>query len=329
MPPFRKYAYPMDAEYRPWPRRPKVFDALALYLLAMAGLLVFTCLRAAIPALNRYGIGGAAAEVMLLLLPCLRFIRGHDGAKPAVRLVPIDAQTGLLCALLGLCCVHFASCLGDWWCLLLDALGARIPQGASLAGAGAWELALRVLAQGLVPAVCEEILLRGVVFSAMERRGTRFALFVSAVLFAALHGSFTALPVQLLMGLVFGFATLAGASVLGAVLCHGGYNIWLLLRSAWFDSGLRAGDYARWTDYLNARGGVGQLALSTAISLVFVCGAMVLLRRARQRHRRPLNPMLRPRPLAMDTHTMMVLVSICVTASALYLTDLLGLFGGL
>lgn len=72
----------------------------------------------------------------------------------------------------------------------------------------------------IIPAVCEELFFRGIIFSEYRRFGTANAVIVSAVCFAMLHFSLTNFFVYLFTGLVFGFVTAMTRSILPSVALH-------------------------------------------------------------------------------------------------------------
>ncbi len=77
-----------------------------------------------------------------------------------------------------------------------------------------------LLALVIIPAVCEELLFRGVVLSEYRPLGEANAVIVSALGFAMLHFSTTNFPVYLFAGLLLGIVTIASRSVIPAVVLH-------------------------------------------------------------------------------------------------------------
>ncbi len=83
----------------------------------------------------------------------------------------------------------------------------------------------------LLPALCEEILLRGVVSFALANRFGRVAGVVgSAVLFALLHFSLYRLAPTFLLGCSFGAMAIATGSIIPSIVAHALNNgaLWLL-----------------------------------------------------------------------------------------------------
>ena len=89
--------------------------------------------------------------------------------------------------------------------LLLPAEKTALPEGAALGWA-----ALRIC---LVTPLAEELAFRGGALYLLQPLGGAGAVVVQAVLFAALHGSWTARAYALGMGLIFGWAAQKAKSV--------------------------------------------------------------------------------------------------------------------
>mgnify|MGYP000815194723 CR=1 FL=1 len=89
--------------------------------------------------------------------------------------------------------------------LLLPAEKTALPEGAALAWA-----ALRIC---LVTPLAEELAFRGGALYLLQPLGGAGAVVVQAVIFAALHGSWTARAYALGMGLIFGWAAQKAKSV--------------------------------------------------------------------------------------------------------------------
>jgi membrane protease YdiL (CAAX protease family) len=86
-------------------------------------------------------------------------------------------------------------------------------------------LAVKLAVLALVPALCEEILVRGAIARGLRPRlGLFGAALLSSIYFAALHGSLARLPITFLLGIVLAVATLRSGSLVPAILIHAGNN---------------------------------------------------------------------------------------------------------
>ena len=81
-------------------------------------------------------------------------------------------------------------------------------------------LLLTLLAVGVLPAVTEELLLRGVLLPPLRRFGDGFAAACTAALFALLHQNMEQAPMAFVSGLALGWVYLRGGKLALPVLVH-------------------------------------------------------------------------------------------------------------
>lgn len=132
-----------------------------------------------------------------------------------------------------------------------------------------------ILAYGLLPAFCEELVFRGILCAEHEKHGILYAATVSALFFAFLHFDLTALPVYLFSGLLLALVMYVTRSSVAAMIVHLCYNLFGIFVQA----GL--------SGYCKSTGSIGLLVVLLIalllLSSAFFCGevARVLRRRAR------------------------------------------------
>lgn len=272
--------------------RPGIRGAGALLALAVAGLWAASGLALLLPAQGwgQLALVNAAYYFPFVLLPAMLYA-AHRGCGEALRPNPIPGGGWLPVILLALMSVYAASALTWFWELGLNQLGLEAGASGLIAPGDKQTLALAILSTAALPAVCEELLFRGVVLSAWESRGTALALVVSTVFFALMHGDVFGLPAYLLVGGISGFLTLSLDSLYAGITFHTVYNAGCLF-VAYAAARLDASD---------ASGAMTASELSqTLLQLTFVLLMMAALilslrRRARQegviaipRIRRPL-----------------------------------------
>lgn len=76
------------------------------------------------------------------------------------------------------------------------------------------------LAVGITPAICEEVLFRGLILSGLRRLGMWPAILISALLFALAHSSIYRLLPTLLMGILLGYIVWRTGSILCSIIVH-------------------------------------------------------------------------------------------------------------
>ena len=220
--------------YKTWFRRPTMFVACAWFLLAVAGRMILRLgLSELALLLRQLGLwdiraqAGAAAEILyqagMLAFPAAWYAARHPGVEQAMRLKaphPLAAAHAMVLAAAG---VTLAVCLSAWWRLLIEKAGGALPASSSAPQTPA-ALAQALLLNALLPGVCEELMFRGGIMGAWERRGADGALVASGLMFAALHGSVEGLPVQLVMGFALGYIVLRSGSLWTGVIFHTAFN---------------------------------------------------------------------------------------------------------
>ncbi len=70
------------------------------------------------------------------------------------------------------------------------------------------------------PALVEEFFFRGIVLSSLKKFGTGFAVVVSSIMFALIHGNLVQIPFALTIGLALGFLYVETGSIWPGVIVH-------------------------------------------------------------------------------------------------------------
>lgn len=270
-------------------RRPTVFAALWLVLLSVAGLWIAS---AAVGALAPGGASMFLSDFIyygpFVLLPIALYCARRGGLSDALRLNPLPLFPALLVMMLAVMSVYAASAVNSVWALALNALGLPEP-AAGVDVRTPRALMLAVVHTAAVPAVCEELLCRGVALSAFEDRGTARAIWISAALFALMHLSLFGLPAYLLVGAVSGFIVFAVDSLYAGMLYHTVYNAAILVVLHRIDARATADAAAL------AEAPAAALMASLAFDLVLVGLSLAMLLNALNLRRRALGIVAAPR----------------------------------
>jgi len=203
--------------------------ALILVLFAFSGMQAVSLLWRLLFPFARDSVSGRYAEILtqqclLLALPAVLYLRRTRPRVIALRMraLPMGACVCLLLA--AAASMLAANALTVFWALLLDVLGLPLVSSSVPAPGNAGELWLSLLVIGITPALCEELLFRGLVLPSLERMGTRPALLLSGLLFALMHGQITALPAHLLLGFTLGYLLIGYGSLWAPMLFHAAFN---------------------------------------------------------------------------------------------------------
>lgn len=211
--------------------RPTIFAAAAVMLLAALGLWIASLLAARLnlgEGPGREFAFDALYYLPFVALPILLYALRRPGLSASLRLNPLPMLPTLAVVSAAMLSVYLASAADGLWAMLLDAVGLRAPD-AAIEIPTTRALTLAVLHSAAIPAIFEELLCRGFVFSAFESRGTKLGLWVSALLFALLHGNVYGLPAYLLVGAVSAFLVFSLDSLYAGMVYHTVYNAFILV----------------------------------------------------------------------------------------------------
>lgn len=211
--------------------RPTIFAAEAIMLLAALGLwvasIVTARLRVPDPTWQEF-VYDALYYLPFVGLPVALYCLKRRGLSAALRLNPLPVLPTLTVVLAALLSVYAASAVDGLWGAALDALGLHEPD-VSVGIASSRDLSLAILHSAALPAIFEELLCRGLVFSAFESRGTGLAVWVSAALFALMHGNVYGLPAYFMVGAISAFLVFALDSLYAGMVYHTVYNTFILV----------------------------------------------------------------------------------------------------
>ena len=136
-----------------------------------------------------------------------------------------------------------AAVIGAWalelyvslWSLLLEALKIQLwVPDVALPGNVA-QIILAVMAVGITPAILEELLFRGVVLEGLKKElSQKAALWLTALLFAFMHGSLIGLPAHIVLGLVITLLAMRQNNLQLPMIYHFSHNAASLLISLFF-----------------------------------------------------------------------------------------------
>jgi len=107
---------------------------------------------------------------------------------------------------------------------------------AELRPAGPFDALLSVLAIAVAPAVCEEVLNRGVVLPSLVRPlGPMGAVVGSAIVFGLMHLDLYRLPFTFAVGLALGILRLGTGSLSASIVAHATLNTLTFVTAPWLD----------------------------------------------------------------------------------------------
>jgi len=122
---------------------------------------------------------------------------------------------------------------------------------------GFFETLYLILAYAAVPAICEELIYRGILCKEFEKYNVLCGIVASALFFALLHFDFSQLPVYLFAGIFLALSMYATGSVVVPVIIHFFYNLMGLFGQSFLNA------------FYNITGSIGLFAF-----LIFILGML-------------------------------------------------------
>lgn len=278
-------------------RSPTLFTAGGLYLLAAAGLWLTSLIAGDLDAGLRILLPGSGEELRYLLVsvvyylpflifPAVLWASKHEGAQDALRLGPIrpaDMVRASVVALLSLLAVQNVTMI---WTALVQKLGLDVFVSEYVRPVNMTELTLSVVSAAIIAPLGEELLFRGVMLSAWERKGQNTAVMVTAVLFAMLHGSVLGLPGEIFGGIMMALLALWSDSLYAALAFHSVYNAGGVMMN--YISSAVATDAAEGalmqSDLLGYMGGFGSVLVFLLHTAVLLAIIVMVTRRMQVRY---------------------------------------------
>lgn len=92
-------------------------------------------------------------------------------------------------------------------------------------------IVLYIIAIAVIPALVEELAVRGCIMQPLRRYGDLFAVVASAVLFAVLHGNLVQAPFALVAGLAFGYICCVTGTLWPTIIIHFANNLYSVIET--------------------------------------------------------------------------------------------------
>lgn len=224
---FKKLA--SEPEKTPLPRFSRQ-NALWLFLLSAAGLTLVSFFGSRIATLLPRQ--PQVRELIINLLYYLPFcalavyvsVCKNRPAAMSLRPNPLGIGATIGLSLLAILCVYFVSDVTLIWSIPLQRMGLDVFQASLEMPSSPSALVLSVFTTAAIPAVCEELVFRGAMLSGFEGGGSRRAMYVTALLFALLHGSIVGLPGHFILGLILSQLVVYSNSIYSGMVFHTVYN---------------------------------------------------------------------------------------------------------
>lgn len=159
-------------------------------------------------------------EVVLIGLPALIYMLIFKmDIKEVARFNPIKPGEGLLVMGMAIFGYFVMIAINLVWYWVVSHLGT--PTGQQLPNIeNLSQYLAATLVIGLVPALVEEFLFRGLILRGYERFGAKFAIVMTGILFGMLHLQLMSIPSIILIGIIISYVVYRTNSILAGVIYH-------------------------------------------------------------------------------------------------------------
>ena len=152
------------------------------------------------------------------------FVYNHANKVNYIKASLIKPKFGwlnvLLCCLIAPIMLFGSMYLINYLMSLLQNIGYNPNSSLPLPLSNFGWLVLNILILAVLPAVCEELVYRGIIFNGLRKFGSTWAVIISAVIFALAHGSAMQFFYQLILGVVLALIVLKTGSIVASALVH-------------------------------------------------------------------------------------------------------------
>lgn len=167
------------------------------------------------------------SQVMFVLFPILVYLAYKAekiNIKSVLRLNPISTFTLLIVILISICSHYVLSSLNMIIAYFFEIFTEIQSMGITPAS-NILELIISIFVFALIPSICEELLHRGIMLNAYERRGTIKAIIISAILFGVFHYDVRSFLSPIIFGIILGYIVVKTDSIFAAIAAHFVNNI--------------------------------------------------------------------------------------------------------
>lgn len=147
-------------------------------------------------------------------------MRNEDKATLTLFQKPVSKLSAVIAIPAGLMVCSVANFATNFLLSLLEDAGFTIDGGTYDTPTSGISLAYSLLSIGILPALVEEFALRGVVMQPLRRHGDRFAIVMSAFVFALMHGNLSQFTFAFPVGLALGYFVITTGSIWVGVAIH-------------------------------------------------------------------------------------------------------------
>ncbi|MGI6083884.1 MAG: type II CAAX prenyl endopeptidase Rce1 family protein [Acetivibrionales bacterium] len=167
------------------------------------------------------GVKLVLSQILFLVAPpfLLAVIRKYN-IKETFRLKAPKLSEVFLMIVISPVMVVAGFCAGFIGLLSVKGIFGRVYIGGAVTELMSKNLIVSLLLVGVLPAVCEELLFRGMIQRGIERIGAGWSIFLSGLLFGLFHFDFQRLAAQTLIGFLAAYVVYRTGSIFNGMILH-------------------------------------------------------------------------------------------------------------
>ena len=268
----------------------------AFFLFSFALQLIFVLLWGLIA--GRLGVEGDLSSYvssfeytfyspLILLLPM--FICAKASKIKITEIMPFEKcgfSLGFALFLFGFGGIFLGSLVADLVYYFFPATGYVFDMINTSSPETAGEYLAEILSTAAVPALIEEIVFRGIALGMLRRYGDRFAIVVSALLFALVHANFLQIGLAVPAGLFLGYLVVRSGSLWPAIALHFANNFIATVQNVLYD--LFSMAFYPLLQNETAVSFAFSIALYVFYAVIFIIGCVLLRKHSKKHGARPL-----------------------------------------
>lgn len=164
-------------------------------------------------------------QLFAVFVPSIVFIY-LNGANygETLKLSRLTLPQGIMCAILGITAQSLASVLNVPVLFYIQQKSGMLPGAAVTAPVNITQLLWGFLFVALLPAIFEELLMRGIVLSATQENGYRASLIIGGLYFALIHNQAESIVGHFFLGFLLCYIVWMTQSIWGGVIAHFSFN---------------------------------------------------------------------------------------------------------
>lgn len=202
-------------------RKTHVSNRIALLLFSVMALLVLLDIFTGLFLKNITNLHKVLIYLVIFIIPMIVYIRASKyKASNALRLRHFKMRYLPFVLLMGISVSLISALINAGFAAILSGFGVSVGEISSTVTFSSDSMLVVVIANVLMPAICEELLLRGLALGEYEKYGVAVSILMTSLIFALFHGSLLTLPSLFVAGVCYAVITLLFKSVYPAMLCH-------------------------------------------------------------------------------------------------------------